>query len=90
MQDSRKFTVLTYSAYKNDTNCFKILFEYAFKTSSKHEMNAWANQTTDDQFTALHFASFFGNYEMIEYLILHGANPYATNDSDINMLHVGA
>jgi ankyrin repeat protein len=69
MQDSRNFTVLTYSAYKNDTNCFKILFEYAFKTSSKHEMNAWANQTTDDQFTALHFATKHGNYTMLTYLV---------------------
>ena len=31
MMDSRKFTVLTYSAYRNQTNCFKILFEYAWR-----------------------------------------------------------
>jgi len=31
MMDSRKFTVLTYSAYRNQTNCFKILFEYALR-----------------------------------------------------------
>ena len=59
---------------------------------NKEYLRNWINVQSrcDDSFTALHFASFFGNYEMIEYLILHGANPYATNDSDINMLHVGA
>ena len=31
MQDSRNFTLLSYAAYKNQTNCFKILFEYAWK-----------------------------------------------------------
>jgi hypothetical protein len=28
MRDSLNFTVLSYAAYKNDANCFKILFEY--------------------------------------------------------------
>jgi len=31
MQDSRNFTVLTYAAYRNLTNVFKVLFEYAWK-----------------------------------------------------------
>ena len=31
MKDSRDFSVLTYAAYRNNTNCFKILFEYAWK-----------------------------------------------------------
>jgi ankyrin repeat protein len=38
----------------------------------------------------MHFASFFGNFEMIHYLMSHGGNPMATNKSDINMLHVAA
>jgi hypothetical protein len=43
MQDSRRFTVLTYAAYRNDTNCFKILFEYAAKRSPKRDMSVWVN-----------------------------------------------
>jgi len=31
MKDHRKFTLLTYAAYKNITNCFKIIYEYATK-----------------------------------------------------------
>jgi palmitoyltransferase ZDHHC13/17 len=44
----------------------------------------------DDSFTALHFASFFGNLYLIQLLLKHGANPLATNKCDINMLHVAA
>ena len=52
----------------------------------------WINSQSkcEDSFTAMHFASFFGNFEMIEYLMSHGGNPMATNKSDINMLHVAA
>lgn len=35
MFDSRKFSVLTYAAYRDDTNCFKILFEYASRFISQ-------------------------------------------------------
>ena len=41
-------------------------------------------------FTALHFASYHGNPKMIDLLIEAGANPYATNRQEINMLHVAA
>lgn len=43
-----------------------------------------------DQFTAMHYASFFGNFHMIQYLINLGGDPFATNPCDINMLHVAA
>ena len=29
MRDALNYTVLSFAAYKNDSNCFKILFEYA-------------------------------------------------------------
>mmetsp|Transcript_40416 Transcript_40416/g.38905 ORF Transcript_40416/g.38905 Transcript_40416/m.38905 type:complete len:284 (-) Transcript_40416:64-915(-) len=41
-------------------------------------------------FTALHFASYHGNHAMLQMLVEAGANAYATNKQDINMLHVGA
>ena len=31
MVDAKQFTLLTYAAYRNQTNCFKILFEYGWK-----------------------------------------------------------
>ena len=38
----------------------------------------------------MHFASFFGNYTLIQYLISQGADTDVVNSSDINLLHVGA
>lgn len=33
MRDSLDFTLLTYAAYKNDANCFKIIFWYAWNNN---------------------------------------------------------
>jgi palmitoyltransferase ZDHHC13/17 len=44
----------------------------------------------EDAFTALHYASFNGNLEMIKLLIKHGASINAVNKMGINMLHVAA
>ncbi len=91
MQDSRRFTVLTYAAYKNDTNCFKILFEYAWKNSDSQSMQTWVNQTTDDEFTALHFATKHGNYVMLNLLIEKAhADLYIHNKYGATAMHIAA
>jgi ankyrin repeat protein len=41
-------------------------------------------------FTALHFAAYHGNPRTIDLLVDAGANVYATNKQEINMLHVAA
>jgi ankyrin repeat protein len=38
----------------------------------------------------MHFAAFYGNYQMIEYIISMGGDPFAQNKCNINMLHVAA
>lgn len=38
----------------------------------------------------MHFATFHGNMDLIRFLIKFGANIYATNKQNINMLHVAA
>jgi ankyrin repeat protein len=43
-----------------------------------------------DGFTALHFASFYGNIKLIRLLVSHGANIHAVNKIGINMVHVAA
>ena len=91
MQDNRRFTVLTYAAYRNDTNCFKILFEYAWKNSDSHSMLAWVNQTTDDEFTALHFATKHGNYNMLHLLVEKAhADLYIQNTYGATAMHIAA
>ena len=65
MKDSRNFSILTYTAYRNQSNSFKILYEYIkrygidFKnedTPTHEKIRDFVNETTDDQFTSLHFA----------------------------------
>ena len=55
-------------------------------------MKDWINLNSlgADRFTALHFASFYGNIKLIDFLISHGANIYSVNTLGINMLHVAA
>jgi len=54
--------------------------------------SAWINTHSlgEDGFTALHFASFYGNIKLIRLLIGNGANIFAVNKPGINMLHVAA
>jgi palmitoyltransferase ZDHHC13/17 len=44
----------------------------------------------EEGFTALHFAAFYGNIQLIELLLKHGANMYALNHQGIDMMHVSA
>lgn len=59
---------------------------------NKEYLEHWINSKSncEDDFTSLHFASYHGNCRMIQYLIMNGADPFAKNKSDINMLHCGA
>lgn len=52
----------------------------------------WINSKSkcEDSFTPLHFSSFHGNYELINYLLKNGGDPFAKNKCDINMLHCAA
>ena len=79
MRDTRNYTVLTYAAYRNQTNCFKILFEYAWKYQNLNnsdyddekfkKFQKWVNTVTEDEFTALHFATRHANYTILNLLV---------------------
>lgn len=54
-------------------------------------MKLWVNhRTEEDGFTALHFASFRGNINIINLLLDHGADMNIRNNFGINVLHVAA
>ena len=78
MRDQRNFTVLTFCAYKNVGNCFKILYEYAVnynvnknlsRYGQEEAIRNWVDTKADDNFTALHFAAKNGNYTMLHILV---------------------
>jgi ankyrin repeat protein len=43
-----------------------------------------------DGFTALHYASFFGNLKLMRLLVENGADVAVVNDQAINALHCAA
>lgn len=100
MVDSRNFTVLSYAAYRNQTNCFKILFEYGwrlcFQDESKREsrvalFQSWINTPTEDQFTALHFATRHANLTILSLLVEKGgADIYQRNKFGSTVMHIAA
>jgi ankyrin repeat protein len=100
MMDARKFTVLAYAAYRNLTNCFIVLFDYAFKFNTNSAdsqenrlfaMRKWVNLPSDDSFVALHFATKHGNYTMLKYLVEKaGADLYIKNKFGATVMHIAA
>jgi len=54
-------------------------------------MAEWANTCTDDEFTALHFATYHGNHELITALIDNcEADIYKKNKFGSSVLHIAA
>jgi len=48
------------------------------------------NKQNLDGLTAMHYASFRGNIEIIEYLIKLGANPFIKDNDGHNVIHIAA
>lgn len=44
MRDQRNFTLLTFCAYKNVTNCFKIIYEYAVSFNVNQNFTPYEQQ----------------------------------------------
>jgi ankyrin repeat protein len=100
MKDARLFTVLAYSCYKNFEEIFMLLFNHALDKNLKGLRNFeeksevladWANTPTDEEFTALHFATYHGNYTLIKFLIDNAkADINKRNKFGSTVLHIAA
>ena len=53
-------------------------------------LKKWVNAKSDNGYTALHFASYRGNYDMISSLIDEGAEVEAINNEGLNVLHLAS
>jgi hypothetical protein len=100
MVESRGYSLLAYSAFKHHTHCFNTIYEHgkrynlaenlAPKLRSKALQN-WANFQTDEKFTALHFASYHGNLDVIRLLIDEMRATYTLkNVYGASVLHISA
>ena len=91
LQESRQYTTLAFCAFKNHTQCFKKLLSHAVKHNPKESLSQWADTPTDEQFTALHFATYHANFELVTILVEQmGANFTLRNIYGANVLHVAA
>ncbi len=54
------------------------------------EIKAWINEKSDQGNTALHYASYRGNIEIISKLIDNGAELEVVNNRGLNVLHMAA
>jgi ankyrin repeat protein len=99
LRDSRGYTVLHLVAYKGLESMCKMLLQIAKDKSlsgldekeKQKRVKEWVNvKTTEDEFTALHMASFSGKYSIVCMLIENKANIYSINKDGLNMLHTAA
>lgn len=101
MRDARNFTVIAFASYKNHEECFMQLFNHALDKNladsslpfkRKQEILAtWANCPTDEEFTALHFAAYHGNFSLIKFLIENAnADINKKNKFGSTLMHVAA
>jgi ankyrin repeat protein len=91
---------LSYACYKNFEECFMILYDHALDKNldgirnfeSKVTVLAdWANAPTDEEFTALHFATYHGNYNLIKFLIDNAkADITKRNKFGSSVLHIAS
>lgn len=90
------YTALSFAAFKNHTNCFKSVYRHA-KTfnidvvNNREALVEWVNEPTDEKFTALHFATYHGNFELIQMMVDEmGANIHMKNVYGANVLHIAS
>jgi ankyrin repeat protein len=59
-------------------------------TDAKREIKKWVNEQTEQGFTALHYAAYRGNIEIINKLVENDAEVEVTNKRGLNVLHMAA
>jgi ankyrin repeat protein len=98
MHESRKYSTLAFCAFKNHTHCFKAILEHGKKYNvpldkrpNDEVFAEWANEPTDEQFTALHFATYHANFHLIRILVEEmGCDINLRNVYGANVLHIAA
>ena len=114
LKESRMYTALSFSAFKNHQQCFKIIYDHAIKFNiaggieaqmaantavkkgeymlqRRKAIQQWVNLPTDERFSALHFSTYHGNFELIKQMVEEMGADYTTkNVYGANVLHVAA
>ena len=80
---------------QNKVTALKIVYEHVRMNEIKDDdltpLRNWANHKSNRGYTAMHFAAFHGNIEMIKYLEEEmEADVKCVNNIGINVLHCAA
>ena len=89
--DDEGFTCLHKSCYLNLPEfTHHILQELKQRNYEEQWISNYINAVSQNDFTALHFASYRGNIETVETLIENGANINLRNSRGLNVIHMAA
>lgn len=91
--DMTKKTLLHYACEFNSIEICKVIIEVLFQSNVKQPvipLREWINLETTNGLTALHFAAYRGNNELIKYLVSLGANVHTTDSDGHNCIHIAA
>jgi len=91
LRDSRLYTLLHIGCLNNQTEICSLFLSYVrSQNNSSAEIKEWVNMKTDEGFTAVHFASFKGNIDLIKLLEENGADLFERNKKGLNAIHIAA
>jgi len=89
---ARGYSLLSFCALHNDIRAMEIISKLGvLQERNSEKIVEWANRRSDRGFTALHYAAYFGNLEMIDFLVkVLRVDIDAENELGQNALHFGA
>ena len=80
-------TILHLAVLNNNSKIIKEIIRYCKKNLSKEDLKDFINKQNNKGITALHYASFKGNIDVIQRLIFYGADISALTAKKLNVLH---
>ena len=98
-RDRNSFTTISYACYKNNEECFMLLFDHALKQNLKNLgsfvdkmsiITEWLNAPNNEDSTSIHFAAYHGNIQLIEFLIQKGVDYKKKNKFGSDVMHLAA
>ena len=86
-KENNDSTVLHCSVFYNHTKIIKEIIKYCKKHLTDKEFKDFINKRNKNGITALHYASFRGNVDILNYLEFYGADMNILTDKHLNVIH---
>jgi len=82
------YNALQTASFSNLYQIVKAIIDEMKKRVSLQQLTRWINSKSELGFTALHYASYKGNIDIIKILIENEANMLETNNKGLNVMHM--